>query len=148
MTAPRGDRAAVFILRDRKILLVHRLRHGSAYDAVPGGTIEENESPGRAAVREILEETGLRVALAGPVLVLRNEGRTEFYFDAEQVEGEPVLGGPEARRHSPGNRYELGWVDLERIGSRPILPSSLRAWMTERDWGSVPGGATPSPPGP
>lgn len=148
MTPPRGDRAAVFILRDRKILLLHRLKHGLAYDAVPGGTIEENEPPERAAVREIREETGLRVAVAGPVLVLRNQGRNEFYFDAEKAEGEPALGGPEARRHSAGNRYELGWVDLDRIGGRPILPPSLRIWMTERDWETVPGGATPSPPGP
>ena len=137
MDPPRADRAAVFIVRDHRILLIHRQKGGEVYDAVPGGTVEKGESPTNAAAREVLEETGLQVTLTGPVLSLTNEGRREYYFDAINVSGEPVLGGPEVERHSPENAYVLGWVDIEDLAANPIRPDALRRWMGERDWSGV-----------
>lgn len=44
-----------------RIILVkqHRHNHGNVYE-VPAGAIKKNESPQRAAKRELLEETGIR----------------------------------------------------------------------------------------
>jgi len=137
--SPRGDRAAVLIVRDGHLLLLRRQKHGEVYDALPGGTLEPGETPEVAAIREIEEETGLRVRLTGPVLTLENEGRRETYFDAVEAVGEPVLGGPEARRNSAGNRYTLGWVALGEVPRRPLRPDALRAWLAARDWRRFPG---------
>jgi len=104
------------------------------YDAVPGGTVEPGETPEAAAIREIEEETGLAVAVEGPVLVLQNQGREEFYFRAAAARGEPVLGGPEARRNSPGNVYRLEWVDTAALAGRPLRPEALREWLKGRAW--------------
>lgn len=134
MTPPPADRAAVFIRRDGKILLLYRKKDGRVYDAVPGGTINVGESPAQAAVREIHEETGLTIRVHGPVLTLQNQGRTEYYFDARDVEGDPVLGGEEAERNSAQNRYVLMWIALGDLGKRPILPPELREWMVKREW--------------
>lgn len=134
MTPPRGDRAAVFIRRDGKILLLYRRKDGRVYDAVPGGTIQTGESPAQAAVREIKEETGLTIKVDGPVLTLQNQDRTEYYFDAYSVTGTPALGGEEAERNSAQNRYVLMWVELEALGRRPVMPPELREWMAVRDW--------------
>lgn len=136
---PKGDRAAVFIVRDRRLLVLHRRKSGEVYDAVPGGTLEAGETPAEAAVREIREETGLAVKLAGPVLELVNQGRRETYFDAVEAAGEPRLGGPEARRNSPENAYTLDWVRLDDLGNRPIQPEALRRWVAVRDWAHLTG---------
>jgi len=131
---PKGDRAAVFIVRDGNLLVFHRRKNGEVYDAIPGGTLEPGETPAEAAIREIGEETGLRVTLSEPVLELTNQGRRETYFDALTAVGEPRLGGPEKRRNSPENAYTLGWVPLAEAGGRPIQPEALRRWIAARDW--------------
>lgn len=134
---PRGNRAAVFVVRHGRLLVIHRRKHGEDYVAIPGGTVERGEDAEAAACRELREETGLRTRVRGPVLVLENQGRRELYFDAVGASGEPVLGGPEARRNSPENRYVLGWVDLADIGRLPVRPDALRAWLAGRDWDPV-----------
>ena len=65
MAEPLADRACVFIIRDGRLLLMHRAKKGEVYDAVPGGTVEPGERPEDTAVREIQEETSLDVTL-GP----------------------------------------------------------------------------------
>ncbi len=99
---------------------MHRVKKGEVYDAVPGGTVEAGESPEETGVREIQEETSMEVTLGRRVLVLSNQGRQEHYFDAVTVTGDPVLGGPEALRNSPENLYELAWVPLGEVASRPF----------------------------
>lgn len=57
--------ASVFVVdpKSKKILLVF---HGKFHKWVqPGGHIEDNETPEEAAMREVYEETGLRIKLLG-----------------------------------------------------------------------------------
>ena len=57
MTEPQlHDRATAVVIRDGKVLLVHG--RGPVY-MMPGGGVEQGESPAEAAVRELFEETGL-----------------------------------------------------------------------------------------
>jgi 8-oxo-dGTP pyrophosphatase MutT (NUDIX family) len=66
MDSGRTDRhftVAVFVVWEGKVLL-HRHRKLGMW-LPPGGHIEENELPDEAAVREVLEETGLGVRLVG-----------------------------------------------------------------------------------
>jgi 8-oxo-dGTP diphosphatase len=56
-----GELATVFDEQGR-VLLVHQTYAGSKW-ALPGGVVEENESPWDAAVREAKEETGLDVEI-------------------------------------------------------------------------------------
>jgi 8-oxo-dGTP diphosphatase len=80
--------ANVAVERDGALLLV-KLNYGprSGRWALPGGIVEDDETPERAAVRETLEETGLRVRLEGllttwmrpgfPILVVVYRGVVE-----------------------------------------------------------------------
>lgn len=55
------------IVRDGAVLFVRR-RAGAFLGGrweLPGGTVEAGEDPARAAVREVAEETGLRIRLLG-----------------------------------------------------------------------------------
>lgn len=55
--------ASAVITHDGKVLLVRRrVKEGSLSWQFPGGQIEQGESAGEAAVREVREETGLVVA--------------------------------------------------------------------------------------
>ena len=121
-------------MRDGRLLVLHRRKHGAIYDAIPGGTIEEGETPRVAAEREIIEEPALRVELSAPVLVLTNQDRREFYFDAHRAEGDPVMGGPEAEKSNPGNFYALDWLPLDDLGAAPLKPDALKEWLVARDW--------------
>ncbi len=66
---PMSDRTgrhftvAVFVVWDGKVLL-HRHRKLGMW-LPPGGHIERDELPDEAAVREVMEETGVRVELGG-----------------------------------------------------------------------------------
>lgn len=54
---------AIFVVHDGRVLLHLHKKLGMWLP--PGGHIEEGELPDEAAVREVFEETGLRIELAG-----------------------------------------------------------------------------------
>lgn len=65
-----GERAAVVAVRDGKVLLVRQYRlliNGLSYE-IPGGRVDENETPEAAASRECLEETGVQCLNLKPLI--------------------------------------------------------------------------------
>ena len=56
----------------KPVLLVRQYRHGTdrSYWALPGGYINERETPGEAAQRELLEETGYAARSVCPIAAL------------------------------------------------------------------------------
>lgn len=67
------ERAAVLIVDDGRVLLMHRLRKGEEYYVVPGGDAEPIETPEEAAIREAKEETGFDIALGEKLCRLDHE---------------------------------------------------------------------------
>jgi ADP-ribose pyrophosphatase YjhB (NUDIX family) len=93
--------AMVFVERDDGAMLfvqhTYRERWG-----VPGGLLEKGEEPRDAAVREVFEETGLRVVLVGePAVVVDAEPqRVDVLFRARLADPEAEAAGvssPEIR---------------------------------------------------
>ena len=93
---------------ERGAILVVRTTYLGPGWMLPGGRVERGETPHAAAVRETLEETGLRVRADRLVLVDAHHARdVTFVFDG-RVEGgvmEPQF----------GEIAEVGWVDREEI---------------------------------
>jgi len=56
-------RSGIVLVEDGKVALIERYRNGTHYYVFPGGGVDEGETPEGAAVREMEEETGLRVAV-------------------------------------------------------------------------------------
>ena len=59
--APKKDRVRVIVYRDDGKILLVRSRFSRQKWALPGGGVNRNESYEQAAVREVLEEAGLKI---------------------------------------------------------------------------------------
>ncbi|MDY6833751.1 MAG: NUDIX hydrolase [Chloroflexota bacterium] len=65
-----GQRAALLAVRDGEVLLVRQYRlliNGISYE-IPGGKVEEDETPEAAAIRECIEETGVQCSNLKPLI--------------------------------------------------------------------------------
>lgn len=139
-----GIRASAIIIKDNKILLIHRRREGREYWVFPGGGIEEGETGEETVLREVEEETGLVGKSAKLAFMDFNVNAEHPFYFVEVEEGEAKLGGPEAERHSKDNWYYPEWVDLRKIGKLNLFAESakeklirlIKGWV-EVDWGKV-----------
>lgn len=115
---------AVFVVREGKVLLHHHRKLGMWLP--PGGHIERNELPDEAAVREVFEETGIRVVLVGE--------RREDIADPVQLH-RPA--GVQLENIGPGHQH----IDLIYF-ARPRGPTEIRrefaadrvGWYGPEDW--------------
>ena len=107
------------------MLVIRRHLDGRDYAVLPGGGIEAGESAAEAAVRELREECTLDGTVAELLLAGEHGGRPTSYFRITGVDGDPVLGGDEARDQDETNQYHPLWAspkDLELLG---LLPEGL-----------------------
>src|SRR5689334_14488997 len=104
-------RAGALIIRDGKILLIHRKKKGDEYWVLVGGGVEIGETVEQALVREVREETGLEVKTFDLLRVHEDEKVIHSLFCCSVEGGEPILGGPEKEEMSDSNWYNLEWID-------------------------------------
>jgi ADP-ribose pyrophosphatase YjhB (NUDIX family) len=109
----------VLLLHEGSVLLVQRARPPQVGRwTVPGGKVELGESLEAAALRELVEETGLGCTL-GPVVevldrVVRDaEGRIEFHYVILDFLGTSPTGTLQAGDDSSDARF----VPIEALGS-------------------------------
>jgi len=120
-------RAVAIIIKDRKVLLMHRIKNGKEYFVFPGGGVEEGESLEQAVVREIKEELGLDVKIEKELFVIENQGRQEVYFLVKSFTGKPKLGGEEKERMSKNNQYFPVWLKIdEAINLLNLYPEQAK----------------------
>ncbi|CAA9392128.1 MAG: Adenosylhomocysteinase [uncultured Rubrobacteraceae bacterium] len=115
---------AVFVVRDGEVLLHWHRKLGMWLP--PGGHIERDELPDEAALREVLEETGVEVELAG-----------ERRGDVEDPVQLHRPAGVQLENIGPGHQH----IDLIYF-ARPRGPSAIRdeyaadrvGWYPPEDW--------------
>lgn len=101
--------------------------------AIPGGKIEDGESPEQAAVRELYEETGVEIHTLHPACTLRSptDGRIVHVFVADEWEGEP---------RPNGECPKVGWLSPEQLFEQSQIYRQSVAQMMEEGCLIPPGG--------
>lgn len=116
-----------------RMLLVRR-RHppGEGLWSIPGGRVEAGESDAEAVVREVLEETGLRVVPGRLAGTADRPGPGGVVYEIRDYLAE-VSGGTLA---AGDDATDAGWVTPARLWRLPLVPGLLDALV---GWGVIPG---------
>jgi ADP-ribose pyrophosphatase YjhB (NUDIX family)/predicted acetyltransferase len=127
-------RAVAVVERDGKVLVIRRHLDGRDYAVLPGGGVEDGETPERAVLRELAEEC----TLEGEVAELLHEGdhggRHAWYFRVTGVEGDPVLGGEEAEDQDETNQHHPMWASAKDLELMGLLPEGLTELVVDWLW--------------
>jgi 8-oxo-dGTP pyrophosphatase MutT (NUDIX family) len=110
----------------RRLLLVRRVDNGLW--VLPGGKLELGESIAEAAVREVLEETGLRVAVTGFAALNTDPGHVIEYDDGTILQEFSVTltGVPIAESEltvQAGETSEVEWFTAAQIRDLELHPA-------------------------
>lgn len=130
------QRVSAVIIKDEKILLIHRVKPDKEYFVFLGGGIEEGESAEEALKREAKEELGIEVKKMRLLFELVNQhehaylnmhhgNQREYFFLVEEYAGVPEMCGNDHEKSlmSPANQYLLVWIPLaECVRMKNICP--------------------------
>lgn len=111
--------AAAVVVRDGRVLLTRRLpgAHLEHLWELPGGKIEEGESPAEALRRELREELGVEAAVGAPFAFNWHDYGAKrillLTYRAEIVSGTP----------RPLGCSEIGWFDAGGVGRLELPPA-------------------------
>ncbi|MEV7778829.1 NUDIX domain-containing protein [Kitasatospora sp. NPDC088351] len=128
--APQAQRivpaVTAFVLNDRDEVLLERRTDNGRW-AMPGGVQEIGESISAAAVREVAEETGVRVQVVGMVGIYSNPGHVIAFADGEvrqefsiTLRAEPLGGTLRASSES----FEVRWTPRSELDDLDIAPTT------------------------
>jgi 8-oxo-dGTP diphosphatase len=110
---PKGvkRRATVIYRREGQILFVRKRK---AKWNLPGGRVEQGETPLEAALREMAEETGLCLAELSYISEYEQDNVIHFLFEA------PAL----LQKPKPSNEIEdCRWFTAEQVDKRNVRPA-------------------------
>ncbi|MHB8138962.1 MAG: NUDIX hydrolase [Smithellaceae bacterium] len=128
---PAGPRVGVgaIVIHEGKILLVKRgVEPGKGLWAIPGGTLHLGETLRECAVREILEETGITIAVGECIYVFDlierdDNGKIKFHFVVADFAGLYVSGEPKGADDAD----EAGWFAPEDLDGLPVSQNTMKA---------------------
>lgn len=123
---PRPAVAAVVIDGGRVLAVKRKNPPAQGTWSVPGGSIKSGESMSEAAIRETLEETGIKINMLKPysavdVIQRDSSGLLRFHYIivyvlAQYVSGTPVAGD---------DALDTGWFKPEELSNMPTPEGTM-----------------------
>ena len=118
------NRSVAIVIRNGKILMERccykDANNGREFFTVPGGGIEEGETPEKAVLRELKEECGLDGTIVKALAIVCSQGRKEYSFEVSGPEDQQAVTGydpEEVGSENPGLR-EVVWKSLNEINEK------------------------------
>jgi 8-oxo-dGTP pyrophosphatase MutT (NUDIX family) len=123
-------RAVAILIENDKIALIERHRAGRHYYTFPGGGVDAGETVEQAVVREMKEETGLRVAVRRKLGNVWFQGNRQEYFLVESLDGDFGTGTGEEYvnplpDHPQVGTYHPLWMPLSELLNHPVMPVEI-----------------------
>ena len=121
-----GCCAAVFDVSKKKLLLTQRQDNGQW--CLPGGGMESGESAAEACAREILEETGLHVAVERLVGIYTSPHRISTYADGNQFQFVSLVFEAkveDGQLQLSDETTEFGYFTQEEIGRLDLMKNHV-----------------------
>lgn len=134
MTVEQRYVAHGLVMAANLVLLLQRGegRYLGEYWDIPGGTVETGESPAEAAVRECLEETGLRCRLGSQLTHFQNmdTGGRDINFHTITFR---LYAGPDPQVTISSEHRDYRWVTMSQAAQMPLV------WHVARTLGATSG---------
>jgi phosphatase NudJ len=121
--------ALVVVRRGHRFLLTQERKYGSTW-SIPGGRVEPGEGWAQAAVREVLEETGVPIRIDGVLRVEHSPGPDGSRDTRVRVlfTGSP-LDDTEPKTTADDESLGAAYLTLEEIRARPLRGADLGALL-------------------
>jgi 8-oxo-dGTP pyrophosphatase MutT (NUDIX family) len=122
------------VLKDNYVLIMHRIKNGEEYYVFPGGHMRKGEEPLETAIREIEEETTIKVkdmklAFESSNYIKPKKILKDYFFVGYWDSGEPILSGEESRGNDSNNFYEPMWIPREELLNLKLYPAIAKEWL-------------------
>lgn len=133
LTPRLSVRAVVYDAQGRLLLAAHQGPRGPWY-VLPGGGVDHNETLHEAVVREVLEETGLRVTPADVLFVRevmadRQVSSLPVGFHQVEVFVQCTPTGARAQATNPDpDQVGITWMPVDELCEHTVYP---RDWLQE-----------------
>lgn len=117
----KRNRSQAFVCRDGKILLVEHIMRGRDFFNLPGGGIEDGETPAEAALRELKEETGVTGKILRPLTIEYKpdmESRIFTFLVEIPEDAVPVKGIDPELSEEEQTIIGVKWLGLDEIPER------------------------------
>lgn len=128
----KSARSAGIIIHNNQLLLMYRKKDELEYYTFPGGTIETNETPPTAAIREITEETSLHTninrLLYSLDIISDHHVQHEYFYLCHYISGNIALpkDSIEFARSHDKNYYEPMWIPIHLVEQLKLYPLEIK----------------------
>ncbi|MDE0424517.1 NUDIX hydrolase [Candidatus Poribacteria bacterium] len=112
------SRAQCLVHKQKRILMVKHRHKGEEWWCLPGGGIEEDETPEQAALRELREECRVEGTIIRPISVITFAPGDQYYTYLIEIGAQAVSLGNDPELKDDQILVDVAWMSLNELTER------------------------------